>query len=400
MTMPRHRLLRSFSVVAALCLMACGGGGHGGHGGAGGGSAGGPGGDVAGPGGAGGGGDGGVGGGAAGGMAGAVDPFADCVWDLGSGTTQAGPPPTTNNSADLSGAVLGDIAFAPATMRKAVPVHVATGLSGFVVGPMAYLTRTDPTTEAASLTLPVQNHSAEVRCFVRAGSLQWRDAAGNSLNDPSTFAYLEGGVGLTTAGTYTDTCLGPQETGYFLDAATPAGTSAVYTAVTSIELALDSSSTGVVAGSVRPYQYDVGHCPTPEPVRSLRVSARNGGHSFVLVAADGLSLGPVVLLDDRGVPAGWTYVSRNVPTVLDVGQTTQLVGRLTANFSLSRAALFFSFDGPPVAAGLLAGSHRTPTPGTITVARDDQALAQVRQARAARRARWQAMLASGARAGR
>ena len=397
MTSPAHRPRRMLCLVGTLCLAtatACGGSGHagagGGSAGAGGGS--GAGGGAGAAGGAGGGGAGGFAGGAAGGAGGAVDPFADCVWDLGSGTTQAGPAPTTNNSADLSGAVLGDLAFAPATMRKAIPVHVTTGLAGFVVGPLAYVTRTDPTTEALSLALPVQNHSADVRCFVRAAPFLWRDAAGSSLNDPTTFAYLEGSVGLTAAGTYTETCLGPQETGYFLDAGTPAGTGALYTTLASLELSLDSSTTGVTVGSVRPYQYDVGHCPTPDPTRSLRVWARNGGQTFVVVAAGGTSLGPAVLLDDLGVPAGWTYVSRDVPTVVEVGQTTQMVGSLTANFSVSRAALFFTFDGPSTP-GPLATSAPTPAlPFMMTG--DDRALADVRQARAARRARWQATLAS------
>jgi len=333
---------------------------------------------------------GGPGGGAAGGAGGAVDPFAACVWDLGSGTTMAGPPPTTNDSADLSGAVLGDIAFAPSTMRKAIPVHVATSLSGFVVGPMAYVTRNDPTTEALSLTLPVQNHSADVRCFVRAAAFTWRDATGKALNDPTTFAYVQGSVGLTAGGTYTDTCLGPQESGYFLDAGTPAGGDALYTALTSIDLSLDSTTTGVVAGSVRPYRYDVGHCPMPEPRRSLRVWARNDGQSYVRVATDGLALDPAVLLDEQGVPAGWTYLSRDVATVVDVGQTTQMVGNLGGSFSLSRAALFFSFDGPPVP-GVLAAWR--PMPALPLVTAEDSALAQVRQARAAGRARWQAMMA-------
>lgn len=399
MTTPAPRRRRTPFFVGSLCLAAasaCGGGG-GGHGGAAGqaGAGGGHGGSAGAVGGTSGkGGSSGLGGGGApggdtGGAGGAIDPFADCVWDLGSGTTTAGPAPTTNNSADLSGAVLGDLAFQPATMRKAIPVHVTTSLTGLVVGPMAYITRTDPTTEAASLALPVKNHSPSVQCFVRALPLLWRDAGGQPLNDPATFDYIGGSVGLTTAGTYTDTCLGPQETGYFLDVELPAGTGALYTAVASIALTMDASTTGVIAGSVRPYQYDVGHCPTPDPTRSLRVWARNGGQTFVLVAPDGLSLGPAVLLDDLGVPAGWTYVSRNLPALVDVGQTTQMVGSLTANFSVSRAALFFSFDGPPVAA-LTVASGRT----TALADSAGGALGQVRRARAARRARWQAVLAA------
>ena len=135
MTKPPRRRRRILPFVWSMCLTtaaACGGGGgSGGHGGAGGmvgvGSLGGGGaGGMAGPGGAG-----GTTGGVAGAV-GAVDPFASCVWDLGSGTTEAGPAPTGNNSADLSGAVLGDIAFDRATMRRAIPVQVTTALTGFV----------------------------------------------------------------------------------------------------------------------------------------------------------------------------------------------------------------------------------------------------------------------------
>jgi|GEM_PF-3375994 hypothetical protein len=384
MTTSTHPLREA--LLCALVLAGAGCGGGGGHGS----SAGGRGGTVAAPGGAsgaggGGGATGGAGGSATGGAGGAVDPFASCVWDLGSGTTVAGPAPTTNDSADLSGAVLGDIAFQPATMRRAIPVQVTTSLTGFVVGPMASVTRTDPTTEAASLVLPVTNRSATVQCFIRALPLLWRDAAGKPLNDPQTFDYVGGAVGLTSAGTYTDTCLGPQETGYLLDVQSPAGTGALYTTVASIALTLDASTTGVIAGSVRPYQYDVGHCPTPDPVRSLRVWARNGGQTYVQVAPDGMALGPAILLDEAGVPAGWTYVSRDVPTLVDAGQTTQMVGSLIANFSVSRAALFFSFDGPPVAAATTA----SPALARTT---DDQ-MKQVGRARAARRARWQAVMA-------
>jgi len=348
MTKPSHRRrwIAPFvwAICLAICATACGGGGHGGgHGGAGG---------LVGGGGAAGG-AGGAGGvsGDLGGAGGTVEPFADCVWDLGSGTTQAGPPPTGDNSADLSGAVLGDIAFDPATMRKAVPVQVTTALTGFVVGPLAYVTRTDPTTELASLTIPVTNGSFETRCFIRAQPLLWQDGLGQSIVEPSTNVYVAGSVAMTTAtGVSTDTCLGPMETGYFLDVRSPSGAGSLYTSVVSIGLTMDSQTTGTTtAGHLRPYQYDVGHCPasdpTAPPVRSLRVHGRNDGQGTILLANDGASLGPVVLLDDEGAPAGWSYVSRPVLTSLGPGQTTQLVGSLPTSFSVTRGRFFLSFDG-------------------------------------------------------
>ena len=132
--------------------------------------------------------------------------------------------------------MLGDIAFVPATMRKAIPVHVGTGLTGMVVGPMAYITRTDPSTEAASLALVVTNGSTTTTlCFIRALPLEWLDASGQPLNGTTeTFDFIRGSVGLTMGGGYTDTCLAPMETGYFLDPQFPIDANPLYTAVASI----------------------------------------------------------------------------------------------------------------------------------------------------------------------
>jgi hypothetical protein len=154
----------------------------------------------------------------------------------------------------------------------------------------------------------------------------------------------------TATGVSTDTCLGPMETGYFLDVRSPTGAGSLYTSVVSIGLTMDSQTTGVaVTGHLRPYQYDVGHCPasdpTAPPVRSVRVLGRNDGQSAIVLANDGAALGPVILLDDDGTPAGWIYVSRAVLTPVAPGQTTQLVGSLPASFSVARGRFFLSFDG-------------------------------------------------------
>ncbi|HEY4393275.1 MAG TPA: hypothetical protein VGP64_04405 [Polyangia bacterium] len=358
----------SLLVALALGCGSSGGGGYAGKGGA--------------PGGAGGAQAAGGGGGAAGtsGGGGAPDPFAACVWDLGSGTTKPGPAPTRNNSADLSGAVLGDIAFDPTSMRKLVQVQVDVALTGFVVGPTAYVTRTDATTEVASLTLPVKNGGTDTRCFVEATPFRWLNAVAQPLNDPTTFIFVGGSVGVTTAGTYTDTCLAPGETGYFLDIEVPATTEAIYSAVTSVELGVTSTTAGTIAaGYLLPYQYDVGHCPAPDAVRSIRVDARNSGATDVVVASDGPAFGPAVLLDDGGLPAGWVYVERDVVTPLAPGQSTSFVASIPTGASVQRAAFFLSFDGPDATAALEASPS---SPRDVTE--------RVRLSRANRHTRWQA----------
>jgi len=324
----------------------------------------------------------------------ASDPFAACTWDLGSTATNAGPAPTGNNSADLAGAVLGDIAFDPVTMRRLVPVTLEAQLPGFRAGPTAFVTRTDATTEVAYLTLPVTNLGADTRCFVQATSFRWLNASAQDLTDPTLSDYLGGSVAVTTAGTYTDTCLAPNETGYFTDVQVPTATGAIYSSVTSISLALTSSTAGAAAaGHLVPFQFDVGHCGDPA-VRSVRVVARNDGAEAVTVASDGgLGLGPAVLLDHGGVPVGWMYVARNQLTVVAPGQTTDLVASLPMGFSVERAAFYLSFDGPPaVAANLLRVA--LPIGASIDTLMDP--MTSVRAARSARWARWRAAVRAGA----
>jgi hypothetical protein len=298
----------------------------------------------------------------------------------------AGPPPTGNNSADLSGAVLGEIAFDPASMRKLVPVATNPTLPGFQVGPMATITRSDPTTETAYLVLPVKNSGTDTRCFLEAQAFHWLNSAAQPLNDPGTFDFIGGSVGLTVAGTYTDTCLAPGETGYFLDIEIPAGTDALYSAVTSVELALTSSTSGTeTAARLIPDHFDVGHCSGS---RSVGVTAKNSGATPVTVAADGVGLGPAVLIDDGGAPAGWMYVERGTLTAVAPGQTTTLVASVPTTFSVQRAVFFLSFDGPDTATEAFAAA---PMPLMITSAAG--VAERVRAARARRYARWLAVTA-------
>jgi len=380
--------VRRLCLVAAVCWGAvaagCGGGsalgGSGGHGGAA--AAGG----TAGPGGAGGGGQGGsLAPGGLGGRGPAVDPFADCVWDLGSGTTVSGPAPTGDNSADLSGAVLGDLAFDPVTMRRAVPVRVDGVLPGFTVSPTAYLTRTDPTTETASLVLTVTNGGTDLPCFVEAQPFRWLDVNAQPLNDPTTaLVYLAGSVAETLAQGYSDTCLGPGETGYLIDYQVPAGTGALFTATSAIELTLVASTTGTkIHSDLTPYQYDVGHCPDPDPVRSVRVLGRNNGTDWVFLSDPDPMLAPVVLLDDAGIPAGFSYVETGAYAQVGPGETAALVASLSSAFSVQRAVFSLPFDGPP-----LLGPETSPTPRPLVMPASSAALAKVRQARAGQYARW------------
>jgi hypothetical protein len=278
---------RALVFAAAIAVAGCGGGGSGGSGmksdaGA-------------------------TGAGGAAGSGSVGGPGGDCFSNVGSTTLVAGPPPTENNSADLRGLVLGGNAFDGSTMRRMVPVTVGTALPGLQVG-AAYLTRTSPTTENAYLTIAVSNTGTERPCFIQATPLLYMNGT-QPLNDATHSSYVSGSVGDVGFGISTDSCLGPGESGYFIDIQLDSGGMMFFSGTTSIDLGLASSTAGTLpAGRLHPTGYEVGAC---SPMRSLRLTAVNDGSAAVEVAQSGTGLSPVILLDAGALPAGWLYLQNN-----------------------------------------------------------------------------------------
>jgi hypothetical protein len=266
------------------------------------------------------------------------DMYASCTWTLGSGAP-GGAAPTQNNSADLSGAAFGTVAFDASRQRRTVPVTVAASLPGLTLGP-AYLTRLTPTDEAAFLTLSVTNAGASgVPCFVRVSTYQWLSATGQALNT-GTDAYLDGSVGTVAGATDTDTCLAPGETGYLTEVEIPAS-GALYSAVTSIAIGLTSTGTATTpAAKLLPTRIDVGTCAAN---RALRVEGTVSG-ATVSVGNSGADLAPTVLFDSTGIIAGWTFFLQMQPSNVAPGAKAYFYDT-GPEPAVSRAQVFLPF-GP------------------------------------------------------
>ena len=315
--------------------------------------------------------------GGAAGAGGAPDPFANCDWTLGTGSEVAGPAPTKNNSADLRGPALGVAAFTASTDRRAVPVTVGMNVTGLQIG-QAYLTRSPPTSTSVYVTIPVTNTGTGYPCFIQAMPFKYLSSVGTVLNSASDSDYLSGGVGDLGGGIYTHSCLGPGETGYFLDIRS--GTSPQYFSVTaSISMDISSPFAGQAPpGRLTPKQYDIGTCADG---RSLRVTAVNDGTSTVAVAAAGIGLGPGILLDTDGLPAGWIYLEDDVGADLAAGTSTLFFSGLPDVPAVTRAQLFVDFDLPMMTATLELAN----APNDLA-----EAMASLRLNRLERTARWRA----------
>lgn len=374
------------ALLASLIAAGCDGSGTGGADSAGGSAVGGPAGATTG---LGGGGSAGVGaGGTAGvgaaGAGGAPDPFANCDWTLGTGSEVAGPAPTKNNSADLRGPALGVAVFTASTDRRTVPVNVGKNVTGLQIG-QAYLTRSPPTSTSVYVTIPVTNTGTGYPCFIQAMPFKYLTSAGTALNSASDSDYLSGGVGDLGGGIYTHSCLAPGETGYFLDFRS--GTPTQYFSVTaSISVDISSPFAGQAPpGRLTPKQYDIGTC---DDVRSVRVTAVNDGTSTVAVAASGVGLGPAILLDTDGLPAGWIYLADDLVADLAAGTSTFFFSGLPDVPAVTRAQLFVDFDLPMMTAALELAS----APSGLA-----EAMAGLRLNRLERTARWRAAADQAAR---
>ena len=305
------------------------------------------------------------------------DPYASCTWDLATGAQVAGPAPAQDDSADLGGAAFGTEAFDATQERRTVTLHVSTPLPGLTLG-QAYLTRLTPTDEGAFLTIPASYSGTETPCFIKATNVTWTSAAGQKLNSVDNM-YIEGSVGALPSMLDTDTCLAPGDSGYFLGIESPSGASALYSAVDSIALSLQSTSPGSApAAKLTPTRYDVGTCSS---TRTLRVQATIGGSTAAVGMAGTLgSIGSVVFLDSSGLPAGWTFVSQNQPANFTAGGSTSFYGSLPVAPAVSRAQVYLPFDPP--------NAMFMSLPGYVV-----KAMEEVRAARLARMQGWQAAVA-------
>jgi hypothetical protein len=265
-----------------------------------------------------------------------VDPYANCTWDLGTGAEVAGPPPTLNNSADLSGAAIGTVAVDPTNTRRVVSVQMTTPVAG-LESDQGYVTRSSTKTEAAFLIVPVRNTGTGYPCGIKATAVRWLN--GTSSMGPNSESAFNGSVGTTASGTI-NSCLAPGETGYINTYATDSAGLTPFSSVTSIEIDLVSAGEGTAsAASLIPNSYEVGTCTGG---RTLRVQATaTGGDASVTVGSGGMISGLMMFLDSDGLPLGaWTHVTTTKSLEITAGESAYFYDGLLSAPAASRARIF------------------------------------------------------------
>jgi hypothetical protein len=202
-------------------------------------------------------------------------------------------PGPTNNSAVLSGPAVGTNAAPAANLRRVVPVSATGG--GFEVG-SGYVTRPDPTDPNVYLAVPVKNTTSGLRCAIRATSLAWQDAAGQSLTTAS-MGSMQGSVGQNSSG-FANGCLQPNESGYLTDLAP---TASVFDSVTRVVLSLSAEDQGWTTpeAAIVPTSYSASGT-------TLVVSYTNSGTAPATVNG-----GRYFLLDASG-PLGWGRLTNDI----------------------------------------------------------------------------------------
>jgi hypothetical protein len=283
------------------------------------------------------------GGGAGGGAADAGD-FSACVWQGTKSALTPGAARTANNTADMTGAPLGDSAIDTAVQRKKIEVRAEGIIPDLMVGD-GYLWRPTATSESAYLSIAVTNIGTSVLCSIKGSNYRWLDAAGNPLAmpDPTDLIYVDGSVGTLSDGDFTDSCLGPGEQGYFTDVKTTDEASLLFSQVGTVAFGLSGpfSAGTAPAGKLVPQSYDVGTCPT---MQAVKVILTNTGTDKV--ALQPYSLSPAILIDDSGVPAGWLYLQVEDAVTVAAGETTTAYSSLFMEPKVSRMQVYVDFTLP------------------------------------------------------
>jgi hypothetical protein len=274
------------------------------------------------------------------------DDWAKCVWEgTASMPTAPGAALTANNTADLTGALLGDTVADPDLQRKKITVQ-AEGLADDLVLGDGYLLRLTATAEHAYLVIGVTNTSDRTLCSIKGTTYRWLDADGNPLAMPGAgdTLYVGGSVQMLSNGDFAFNCLAAGEKGYFTDVKTTPEGLMLYSKVATVAFGLSGpfSNGTSPAGQLIPTGYDVGACPNGQ--RAIKVTMANGGAGDV--ALEPFSFSPAILLDDGGLPLGWLFLQRTQPATVAPGQTTEIYSSFFMEPQVHRLQIYVDFTRP------------------------------------------------------
>jgi hypothetical protein len=100
-------------------------------------------------------------------------------------------------------------------LRKPLKVRVS-GESDYEIT-AAYATRSSLTSIGTDVIVEIVNRGDALHCFVQANPIGYKDQQGTQIKAVSGLSYATGAIGVDGTDAHTDTCLGPDETGYFLE---------------------------------------------------------------------------------------------------------------------------------------------------------------------------------------
>ncbi len=278
--------------------------------------------------------------------AGEENEFANCTWEGTTSTvTPGGVVLTSNNTADLTGAFLGETVFDPAVQRKKIEL-VVDGIAPELMTGDAYLVRLTPTAQSAYLIATIKNFSQTDLCLIKGTNYRWLAADCAVLFGASGMEtlYVNGAVRLVSSVDFSDSCLGPGETGTFTDVKSVPDTTPLYSRVEAVALDLTGpfrSCDQAPDGRLIPTAYDVGTCAKG---RAIKVSFTNCGSAPV--SLEKFSLSPAILLDELGLPLGWLYLEVPEKVVVAGGETATVFSSLFMEPRVRRIQIYVDFAPP------------------------------------------------------
>lgn len=204
---------------------------------------------------------------------------------------------TNNNSALLSGDVIGTNTSAASNLRKSDITLDVLNTNASIVLDSLQVTRSSATSTAAYVFISAVNISENTICFIKINSIIARDSGGTMLGSNS-FTFVKGSTRDVGGGIYTSTCMAPGEKGYitsiFLD---------VYDSIHTIEIgsvSFNASSSTIPDAKIIPTSYSAS---ADSFSTSVSVTVKNNGVSSVEAAL----FSSYILLDDQGYPLYYSF---------------------------------------------------------------------------------------------
>ena len=252
-------------------------------------------------------------------------------------------PPTIlgNNSAILTGPTIGSGEVSNDRLRKEIGLTLTNPNPNFSLGKAYAVTEEVEYTDlAVHWIIPVTNDSDQMYCFVRLGTILYKDTGGNILSEDDG-SYVTGGSEGEDDGFYGSSCLAAGEQGYFTGIETPTG----YDEVASLEIEnITESDFGHVVSKTRviPQDYVIEDRAFSQ---DISVAVTNEGPSTVELIGD-----EIILLAEDGTPMWWDFIGEirqdDWNGVLSKGQSNSMTGTLFYEGNVNKIFTSTSYHRP------------------------------------------------------